>query len=130
MTGDDLLGFAGISPAQVLAIPKPQQFAEKLHAYTRPWTDRVNMRTKDLVDLVLMIETHGVAPAEIAVAVGATFAKRTTHTIPRELPDPPAIWAHEFAVLAAEAQLAASTLPAAIASLRGFWQQVIELGQF
>ena len=77
-----------------------------------------------------MIETHGVAPAEVAVAVGATFAKRTTHTIPRELPDPPAIWADEFAALAAEAQLAASTLPAAIASLRGFWQQVIGLVDF
>jgi hypothetical protein len=46
--GDDLLAFADIAPARVLALPKPQQFAEKIHAYTKPWSDRENMRTKDL----------------------------------------------------------------------------------
>ena len=56
IVGDDLLSFAGIPPAAVLAISKPQQFAEKVHAYTFPWSGRVNTRTKDLVDLVLLIE--------------------------------------------------------------------------
>ena len=56
LTGDDLLEFAGIAPAVVLAIPQPQQFAEKAHAYTFPWSGRPNTRTKDLVDLVLLIE--------------------------------------------------------------------------
>ncbi|MCX5659621.1 MAG: nucleotidyl transferase AbiEii/AbiGii toxin family protein [Planctomycetota bacterium] len=69
LTGDDLLAFVGVPPAQVLAIPTPQQFAEKIHAYTRPWTDRVNMRTRDLVDLVLLIETSSVEPPDIAIAV-------------------------------------------------------------
>lgn len=53
LRGEDLLAFAGIAPAEVLAIPKAQQFAEKIHAYTYPWTDRPNTRTKDLVDLLL-----------------------------------------------------------------------------
>ena len=37
IVGDDLLSFAGIPPAEVLAISKPQQFAEKVHAYTFAW---------------------------------------------------------------------------------------------
>jgi len=125
LPGDDLLAFAGIPPAQALAIPKPQQFAEKIHAYTRPWADRVNTRTKDLVDLVLLIETAGVQPAEVRAAVRTTFERRNTHPVPFELPDPPAAWADEFTALAAEAQLRATTLAAAIGVLRGFWQQVI-----
>jgi hypothetical protein len=32
LVGDDLLAFANIAPAKVLALPKPQQFAEKIHA--------------------------------------------------------------------------------------------------
>ena len=86
----------------------------------------MNMRTKDLVDLVLLIELHDVTPAEVAVAARATFARRGTHALPHELPDPPAIWADEFADMAVEAQLAASSPPAAIATLRNFWQQVAE----
>ena len=96
LSGDDLLAFAGIPPARVLAIPNSQQFAEKIHAYTRRWDDRVNMRTKDLVDLMLLIETASVHPAEVRAAVNATFTRRNTHPIPHELLDPPAIWAEEF----------------------------------
>ncbi len=125
LAGDDLLAFAGIPPAHVLAIPNPQQFAEKVHAYTRPWTDRVNMRSKDLVDLVLLIETGSVAPPEVAQAVRATFARRNTHAIPPVLPDPPAAWANEFTAQAAEAQLAASNPSAAVQTLRDFWRQVM-----
>ncbi len=44
LTGEDLLDFAGIPPARVLAIPKAQRFAEKLHAYTFPWAGRQNTR--------------------------------------------------------------------------------------
>jgi hypothetical protein len=105
LTGDDLLAFAGIPPAHVLAIPKPQQFAEKLHAYTRPWDDRVNMRTKDLVDLVLLIETASVQPADVGAAVNTTFALRNTHPIPADLPDPPAVWSEAFDALSTEAHL-------------------------
>lgn len=65
LTGDDLLAFAGIDPVEVLAIPEPQQFAEKIHAYTFPWKGRVNTRTKDLVDLILLIERGAVDVAGV-----------------------------------------------------------------
>ncbi len=55
--GDDLLAFAGVAPASVLALPRAQHFAEKVHAYTFPWVGRTNTRTKDLVDLVLYWST-------------------------------------------------------------------------
>jgi hypothetical protein len=124
LTGDDLLAFADILPAKVLALPKPQQFAEKIHAYTKPWSDRENMRTKDLVDLVLMIEAGAVTPDEVADAVQRTFAKRRTHDVPRTLPEPPKGWTHEFESLAAEAQIAANDLSSAFQTLSGFWSDV------
>src|SRR4029077_10903350 len=85
LTGDDLLEFAGIAPTVVLAIPKPQQFAEKAHAYTFPWSGRPNTRTKDLVDLVLLIE-RGLPDVErIRAALAVIFGTRGTHLLPAEL---------------------------------------------
>jgi hypothetical protein len=128
LAGDNLLEFAGIAPARVLAIPKPQQFAEKIHAFTRPWADRVNTRTKDLVDLALLIETGGVNPGDVALATRATFTRRNTHPFPWELPDPPGSWTDEFKAMAAEARLQASTPAAAIEVVRSFWREVTAVG--
>ena len=124
LVGDDLLSFAGIPPGHILAITKAQQFAEKLHAYTFPWADRTNTRTKDLVDLVLLIETASVTPTEVAAAIKATFQRRMTHDIPIELHAPPPSWSNEFASLAAEAQLLASALATAFETLQEFWRQM------
>ena len=74
---------------------------------------------------VLLIGTASVEPMDMGAAARTTFARPNTHPIPVELSDPPAIWAEEFAVLAAEAQLQATRLGEAIKALRGFWQQVI-----
>lgn len=127
LSGEDMLGFAGIPPISVLAIPTSQQFAEKIHAYSRPWDDRINMRTKDLVDLVLLIETASVEHAKINAAVHATFTRRNTHPIPTVLLDPPVEWAEEFSALATEADLHARQLGAAMEVLRGFWEKVISV---
>jgi hypothetical protein len=124
LVGDDLLSFMGVLPGQILSIPKAQQFAEKIHAYTFPWTDRANTRTKDLVDLVLLIETGGVVPGEISAAIQATFRRRNTHEIPKVLLNPPPSWTREFASLASEAKLCANTLDAAFETLRSFWLQI------
>jgi hypothetical protein len=45
----DWLGFAGIQGPQVQMIPREQQFAEKIHAYTL-LRSAENSRVKDLVD--------------------------------------------------------------------------------
>ena len=124
LVGDDFLSFAGIPPGQILAIPKSQQFAEKIHAYTFPWMDRTNTRAKDLVDLVLLIETNGVTPAETADAIKATFLRRKTHEIPKALQEPPPAWAGEFSSFAEGAKLNASTLATAFQTLSTFWLQM------
>jgi Nucleotidyl transferase AbiEii toxin, Type IV TA system len=51
----DWLGFGGITPPSVPVISREQQFAEKLHAYSLPRGERVNTRTKDLTDMLLLI---------------------------------------------------------------------------
>jgi hypothetical protein len=120
----DLLAFAGIPPGRVLAIPKAQQFAEKIHAYTFPWGDRANTRTKDLVDLVLLIETGGVRTEDLPGPLAATFDRRHSHPLPQALPAPPPAWAESFEALAAEAQIRAHTLANAFAVLDRFWHTI------
>jgi hypothetical protein len=112
LLGQDFLGFAGVEPAKVWAIPKAQQFAEKIHAYTLPWTDRPNTRTKDLVDLALFATVDPPDNADIRAALEATFQRRNTHPVPAELPPPPESWTLTFAAMAREAELAAVDLAA------------------
>lgn len=121
IVGDDLLSFAGIPPAEVLAISKPQQFAEKVHAYTFAWKDRLNTRTKDLVDLVLIIERGIPDVAEIRSALEATFSARATHSIPEKLEPPPKTWATDFPAMAIEAGLSTTDHVEAFSILDAFW---------
>ena len=55
--GTDWLGFCGIQPPTVHMISIEQQFAEKIHAYTLPRTERNNTRVKDLIDMSLLIHS-------------------------------------------------------------------------
>ena len=127
LQGEDLLEFAGLAPAEALAIPKAQQFAEKLHAYTYPWTDRTNTRSRDLVDLLLLLERDQPEVEDIRAALNATFSARGTHPTPNTLPTPPAGWAGEFEAMAAEVQLSTAGLDTGFAKLAEFWE-VHELG--
>jgi hypothetical protein len=81
------------------------QFAEKLHAYTLPRGERVNTRTKDLVDMVLLVRGKRLDKAKTAAAIRVTFAKRETHAVPQELDPPPATWEPVFDALAKECGL-------------------------
>jgi Nucleotidyl transferase AbiEii toxin, Type IV TA system len=123
LTGEGLLEFAGIPPARVLAISCPQQFAEKVHAYTFPWTGRTNTRTKDLVDLVLLIETGPPDTERLVATLRATFSTRATHPLPETLPPPPEAWHADFALMAAEARLSTNDYLAGFAILERFWAE-------
>ena len=79
VTGRDWLGFGGVAPPSFPVISAEQQFAEKLHAYSLPRGERVNTRTKDLIDMVLLIRSGKLDKKKTAGAVRATFAKRATH---------------------------------------------------
>jgi hypothetical protein len=123
LVGDDLLNFAGIAAAVVLVVPRELQFAEKLHAYTRPWGDRVNTRTKDLVDLVSLIEAGRLDRGLLVSAIDAVFRGPPPRPIPDELPAPPSGWREAFEAMADEVGLQARELEAAFAVLVRFWDQ-------
>ena len=98
--GRPWLSFVAIPPARVALYPLPQQFAEKVHAYTFPWQDRDNTRVKDLVDLVLLLTSGSLVPDCVKIALQATFLARGTHPLPERLPAPPSDWAEPYAALA------------------------------
>jgi hypothetical protein len=100
---DDLLGFAGIAPVEVAAVPLEAQVAEKLHAYTRTYEGkRTSTRVKDLVDLALIAELASIDAVDLRRRVEAVFEVRGTHRRPAALPPPPTDWARPFRRLAEE----------------------------
>jgi hypothetical protein len=123
LIGDDLLGYAGLAPAVALAITEAQQFAEKIHAYTFPWSGRLNTRTKDLVDLVLLIERGSIRVEDLHTALAATFSTRGTHLLPELLPPPPKSWAIDFPEMATEAGLSTNDYLTAFGLLESFWNR-------
>jgi len=124
LTGDDLMQFADVAPAHARAIPKAQQFAEKIHAYTFPWTDRENTRSRDLVDLLILIERGELDPASVRHAIVETFRRRSRHALPMELPPPPAAWKDEFLAMAQEAGVSRSDVEEAFAALVEYWDRL------
>jgi hypothetical protein len=120
----DLLAFAGIAPKRFRAVSLVQQFAEKVHALTFPWQDRENTRVKDLVDLALILELAPPDPFVIRTALDVVFGHRGSHSIPAEIPDPPASWAAMYARSAAESGIVHAELSDAVLFLREYWARV------
>jgi hypothetical protein len=86
-------------------IPREQQFAEKLHAYTLPRAGTANSRVRDLVDMVLLIQSGTLDVSLATEALRRTFDRRGTHLIPAALEPPPPDWSTPFERLADECQL-------------------------
>jgi hypothetical protein len=68
------LEFAGIKGPRVQTVPREQQFAEKLHAYTLPRSS-ANSRVKDLT---LLVQSGELATERVQEAVHLTFQKRSS----------------------------------------------------
>ncbi len=83
-----LMGSLPVATEGVDAIRAAQHFAEKLHAYAIP-RDKENTRDKDLIDMVLFIRRHSVAPADALAAATHVFDFRKTHALPADLELPP-----------------------------------------
>jgi predicted nucleotidyltransferase component of viral defense system len=115
------LAFAGFPQRDVEAAAPAQHFAEKLHALTRRYPGRENTRVRDLVDLLLLIENGLPDAAEALKVCRQVFAIRATHELPEHLPDPPAAWSDTYAMLAADLDVQAATIPDAMERLNHFW---------
>jgi hypothetical protein len=122
----DWFAFAEILPASVPMIPREQQFAEKLHAYTLPRTGTANSRVRDLVDMVLLIQSGMLDVFQTAEALRRTFDRRGTHPIPAALEPPPLDWNTSFERLADECQLDHSASKSFLA-LSKFYDNIVWL---
>jgi hypothetical protein len=120
----DWLAFAGVARPSVRIIPREQQFAEKLHAYTLP--RRIpNSRVKDLVDLALLVHAGGLEPLRTSSAINATFGRRGTHAVPRQLDPPPPEWLSQFAEMS-QSCLAGASMNDAFEMVRAFCDGLAE----
>jgi hypothetical protein len=120
----DWLGFAGIASPSLYMIPREQQFAEKLHAYTLPRRGAANTRVRDLVDMVLLIQSGTLTNDKVAEAIRVTFERRKTHASPNSLPLPPAQWQKPYEALARECGISGQ-VEDAFAVLRIFLKPIL-----
>jgi Nucleotidyl transferase AbiEii toxin, Type IV TA system len=110
--GRDLLEFAGITSAEVLAVPLNRHMADKLHAYVRLHNGIVSSRAKDLVDLALVTSYRPVASAgDLRAAIERVF---TLHgvAVPDVFPPPPKNWAQSYPIAAEGIAVPGDTLEA------------------
>jgi hypothetical protein len=118
--------FAGLERHEVEVVDPAQHFAEKAHAFTRTYGDRLNTRVRDLPDMVLLIE-DGLEPTpELFSIVAQLFEARADHPVPVELPDPPAFWHENYPALASDLDVSAKTLDEAMAVVRTFWAVLVQ----
>jgi hypothetical protein len=120
----DTLRFADIPTIQVPTVNRARHFAEKLHALTTTYDDRVNTRVKDLPDLLLLIQDGLEPTAELRSTVEVVFAERATHQVPVTL-DVPASWASAYHEMATELNLEQSSLDGAVDLLQQFWNRTL-----
>ncbi len=127
LAGNQWLEFAGISAPKIPTISAEQQFAEKIHSYSLP-RQTPNSRTKDLVDLVLLIEKCSLDAPRLRDALEKTFKRRKTHEIPKELANPPETWKEQFKNMAEECGIS-NDLDSAIIKVRNFYNNLFTLVQ-
>jgi hypothetical protein len=122
LTGSDLLSFAGIPPPSIRATSRAQHLAEKVHALTRPFDDRLNTRVKDLADIMLLMDLGLPDPPVVKGAVTAIFASRQSHAIPQMMENPPVAWVATYSAVAEDLDLRETTLDIATARLNDYWK--------
>jgi hypothetical protein len=119
----DWLNFAGIPSARIPLIPREQQFAEKIHTYSLPREGTPNSRTRDLIDLVLLIEAGLDDQAKIRTALDETFRRRKTHAVPHTLEPPPVAWEAPYSALAKDCGVSKKSLDEAFGFVKDFWDR-------
>lgn len=102
--GSNWLDFCGVAPAKFEAISLEQQFAEKIHAMAMDRGERENSRVKDLVDILLLIETC-LYKERVSTSLQNTFHRHGKSSIPVRLPNLPDNWRQPFSQMATECDL-------------------------
>ncbi len=122
--GRNWLKFAGFPDSELISVSKEQQFAEKLHAYTRP-REKTNSRVRDLIDMVLLIQ-HGLRSESTKVkkCILTTFERYKTHSVPKKLEVPPQEWEKSYRQMAKEIGLAQNTIQTAFSVISQYCKKL------
>ena len=122
LPGSDLLSFADIALPRIRATSTAQHLAEKVHALTRPYNNRINTRVKDLGDIMLLMD-RGLPQLEtVKNAVEEIFTSRQTHKVPGRIDTPPTTWASSYSAIASELNLTQTTMERATSRLNDYWK--------
>ncbi len=124
LVGSDLLSFAGIPRVTIRTTSRAQHLAEKVHALTRPFDDRINTRVKDLADILLLLNLGLQNKRVVRKVVTEIFDVRRTHDIPKSIAQPPASWGPSYSAMAKELEIPETKLDSAIARINGYWTQL------
>jgi predicted nucleotidyltransferase component of viral defense system len=124
LESSDLLSFANIPRATLRTTSRAQHFAEKVHALTRPWEDRINTRVKDLADIILLLNLGLSETQVVKKVITEIFASRKTHEIPNVIEPPPTTWTSSFSAMAKELEIAETTLDSAIIRINEYWRKL------
>lgn len=124
LESSDLLSFANIPRATLRTTSRAQHFAEKVHALTRPWEDRINTRVKDLADILLLLNLGLPETQIVKKVITEIFASRKTHEIPNVIEPPPTTWTSSFSAMAKELEIAETTLDSAIIRINKYWKKL------
>ncbi len=124
LESSDLLAFANIPPATIRTTSRAQHVAEKIHALTRPYEDRINTRVKDLADIILLLNLGLPKTQVVKKVVTEIFAARKTHEIPNVIKPPPTTWASSYSAMAKELEIAETNLDDATARINEYWKKL------
>jgi len=124
LVGSDLLSFAGIQTPTIRATSCAQHFAEKVHALTFPFDDRINSRVKDLVDIMLLMDMGLPESKVVKNTVEKIFSARQKHPIPKKIEDPPVTWVSSFTAMAIDVGLKETSMDNAASRLRDYWSEL------
>ena len=122
LESSDLLSFADIPRSMFQATSRAQHLAEKFHALTRPYDDRINTRVKDLTDIILLLNLGLPKTHEVKKVITEIFVARQTHEIPTFLEPQPKSWAAPYTVMAKELNIFETTLESAIRRINKYWK--------
>lgn len=124
--GSNWLEYCNIPSPKIWMISAKQQFCEKLHAYTLPREGRINSRSKDLIDMILLISMYSFDPQDFPQLLDKIFRARKTHDLPNDLDPPPKEWQIPFSAMALECGLS-NTMDESFEQVKAFYASLRQL---